>query len=180
MPRSRKDVSLTNHTLDQFNCANRGLGGDPSISTARPVMSKLSKKERAAIDKATQQAEIRRAKARQRMAIRRAKIKALPTEEQQEYQDKAQQARAKWREGNRRYLAIASWAYRNRKYVEMCETYGDWTRYDDYLLHSNLRKFRHIGAERALQRQQAAEAEADPGEESDLPDSSEIATSDSE
>jgi hypothetical protein len=66
------------------------------------------------------------------------------------------------------------------KYVEMCETYGDRTRYDDYLLHANLRKLRRIGAERALQRQQAAQAEANPGEESDLPDSSEIATSDSE
>ncbi|KAJ7843685.1 hypothetical protein B0H13DRAFT_1909277 [Mycena leptocephala] len=198
MPHSREAISKANDALDQLNFANRGLGGDPNITTARPVMrrvhreqledevsvqqkmSKLSKTERAAVDKAAERAEIRRAKARERMAIWRAKIKALPVEEQVEYQHKAQQARAKWREGNRRYLAIASWGYRNRKYIEMHAAHGDRTRYDDYLLKSDLRKYRRIRSERAQQCQEAAKTEADPGELSDLPDSSDIPTSDSE
>ncbi|KAJ7601471.1 hypothetical protein DFH06DRAFT_1151641 [Mycena polygramma] len=208
MRRTRPEVSASNAKLDELNFARRGLGGDPTITTQRPVMRRthqelvaeeesaqqkmanVSKRQRAATlkDKA-EKAEIRRAKARERMAIsfqwdfsRRAKIKALPPDEQHEYQNRARLSRAKWREENRRYLAVASWGYRHRKYVDLYEKLSgtDRTLYDQYLTTSTNRRAKKMRAQRIAERrsQPSADAGADVG--SDLPDSSEISTSDSE
>ncbi|KAJ6503461.1 hypothetical protein C8R47DRAFT_1067482 [Mycena vitilis] len=143
--------------------------------TVKHKMSRYTRDERAAIAKAKEQNDLRRAKARERMALRRARIKALPEEEQREYQEKARQARAK----NRRYLQIASWDYRNRKFTELREAYAgstERTRYEEYVTKSSIRRAKKSRAERAEQKRlEAAQNETD-----DLPDSSEISTSDSD
>ncbi|KAJ7036228.1 hypothetical protein C8F04DRAFT_1181508 [Mycena alexandri] len=193
MSRSRQVRAEDNKELDTFNL-HRGMS--PELSAARPVlrrthselliaessnqqkmlMATLSKKERAAIQKANTQADLRRAKARERMARRRARIKALPLDEQLEYQDKARRARAKYREENRRYLAVASWGYRKRKYTEMEEAVAQRTPYEDYLLKSTIRQRKKERKVNTEERRHRLAAEQD----SDLPDSSEIPTSDSE
>ncbi|KAJ6493715.1 hypothetical protein C8R47DRAFT_1070214 [Mycena vitilis] len=201
MRRSRAEAAAANAKLDQLNFAHRGLGGDPSITTQRPVMrrihqeqltqdeltrqkmAKATRTQRATAEQKAQQAELRRAKARERMAIRRAKIKALPPEEQDEYRTRARASRAKWREENRRYLAISSWGYRHRKYVDLYEKFSgtDRTLYDRYLTTSTTRRLKKDRAQRIAERSQhpvPVDAGADEG--SDLPDSSEIPTSDSE
>ncbi|KAJ7664810.1 hypothetical protein B0H17DRAFT_1143570 [Mycena rosella] len=83
---------------------------------------------------------------------RRAKIKALPVDEQEEYHNRAHESRAKYREMNRRYLQIASWDYRNRKYIEMHELHGH-IRYDNYIRKSSLRTLRK---KKKLAREQVA------------------------
>ncbi|KAJ7680862.1 hypothetical protein DFH06DRAFT_1120449 [Mycena polygramma] len=202
MPRSHQAAAQSNEQLDKLNNALRIQSG---AATTRPLlrrpyqeqvaaeesvhqkMSKRTKDERAAIAKAAQQNQVRRAKARERMALRRAQIKALPPEEQLQYQEKARRARAKWREENRRYLRIASWDYRNRKFIEMHEAHGgeglgERTRYEQYITKSSIRHFKKLRAERAKQRAENEPLRREPQSESemddDLPDSSEIATSD--
>ncbi|KAJ7909218.1 hypothetical protein B0H13DRAFT_2330650 [Mycena leptocephala] len=197
MPHSREAISKANDALDQLNFANRGLGGDPNITTARPVMrrvhreqledevsvqqkmSKLSKTERAAVDKAAERAEIRRAKARERMAIGAPKSKRFPWRNRWNTSTKHNSAR----QVARRQPSLSGdsiLGLSKPEIYEMHAAHGDRTRYDDYLLKSDLRKYRRIRSERAQQRQEAAKTEADPGELSDLPDSSDIPTSDSE
>ncbi|KAJ7653362.1 hypothetical protein DFH06DRAFT_1134106 [Mycena polygramma] len=200
MRRSRPELSASNAKLDQLNFARRGLGGDPSITTQRPVMRRphqeqvaeeeslqqkmanISKKQRNILQEKAEKAEIRRAKARERMAIRRAKIKALPPDEQYEYQNRARLSRAKWREENRRYLAVASWGYRHRKYVDLYEKLSgaDRTLYDQYLTTSTNRRVKKLRAQRMAERRAQPPVDAGADEGSDLPDSSEISTSDSE
>ncbi|KAJ7601269.1 hypothetical protein DFH06DRAFT_1353546 [Mycena polygramma] len=198
MARSHKTAAQSNECLDKLNQTLR-IERDTSVS--RPVlrrphheriaqeesthqkMSRQSKDERAAIQRALQQNEKRRAKARERMALRRARIKALPPDEQIEYQEKARQARAKWRAENRRYLQIASWDYRNRKFIEMQEAHGggDRTRYEEYISKSTIRGLKKNRAERRQERLEAGRPEqvTEPAaDDSDLPDSSEIFTSD--
>ncbi|KAJ7038546.1 hypothetical protein C8F04DRAFT_1179564 [Mycena alexandri] len=185
MSRPRQARAADNKVLDSFNL-QRGMS--PELSAARPVlrrthlellaaesstqqkmaMATLSKKERAAVQTANAKAEIRRAKARERMAKRRAHIKVLPPDEQAEFQDKARRARAKYREENRRYLAIASWGYRKRKYIDLAEAVADRTPYDEYLLKLTIRHHKKVRTARS----RAAE--------SDLPDSSEMSSSESE
>ncbi|KAJ7847080.1 hypothetical protein B0H13DRAFT_1907452 [Mycena leptocephala] len=186
MPHSREAIPEGQRRL---NFANRGLGGDPNITTARPVMrrvhreqledevsvqqkmSKLSKTERAAVDKAAERAEIRRAKARERMAMyldttssntvliprstagapkskrSRGGTGGIPA---QSTTGARQVARRQ-----RRYLAIASWAIETG---ELLHTPSGFTNAPnlrnilkctqrmrpDYLLKSDLRKYRRI------------------------------------
>ncbi|KAJ7896574.1 hypothetical protein B0H13DRAFT_1885079 [Mycena leptocephala] len=153
--------------------AQRHEGFDEDLEFVLVIISvPLSDEVLAAV---RQKAEARRAKARERMAIRRAKIKSLPLEEQEEYQNKAREARAKYRETHRQYLRIASWGNRNRKYLHL---EGD-TRYDKYIVKSRVRELKK--QRRKRQEAQAREARARAAnDESDVPGSSEISTSDSD
>ncbi|KAJ7704198.1 hypothetical protein B0H16DRAFT_1482687 [Mycena metata] len=202
MSRSRQVRAEENKELDTFNF-HRGMS--PELSAARPVLRRthaqllsaeastrqkmimydilpvpqatLSKKERITIQAASAKADLRRAKARERMAKRRASIKALPPDEQDEYKKKARDARTKYREQNRRYLATASWGYRKRQCIEIEEAEDGRPAYDAYLLKSTTR---HYKKARKVQREEQERRRLAAQSESDLPDSSELSTSESE
>ncbi|KAJ7017507.1 hypothetical protein C8F04DRAFT_1200388 [Mycena alexandri] len=100
----------------------------------------------------------------------------LPPDEQVEYQNKAREARAKYCEQNRRYLAIASWGYRKRKYIDMEEAVTGRTPYDEYILKSTVRHHKKTRKARR-EEQESPRLAAEP--ESNLPDSSELSSSES-
>ncbi|KAJ7179735.1 hypothetical protein C8R46DRAFT_1212275 [Mycena filopes] len=188
---SRKDMLAEHKLLDQYNgseSSSRRKQPNPhpvlrqalremiveELST-KEKMTRVSRTERLRLAHAAEQLEVRRAKARERMAIRRAKIKALPSDEQAEYHEKARESRAKYREQNRRYLAVASWGYRNRKYVEFEVLCSEESRYKQYIVKSS----RRADEKEQRARQQEARTRA-AAEVSDLPDSSEVPSTDSE
>ncbi|KAJ7678330.1 hypothetical protein DFH06DRAFT_1121819 [Mycena polygramma] len=210
MRRSRPELSASNAKLDQLNFARRGLGGDPSITTQRPVMRRphqeqvaeeeslqqkmanISKKQRNILQEKAEKAEIRRAKARERMAIRRAKIKALPPTNStnikivQDYRalNGGKKTAGIWplRRGATDIGSLLQTCTPSPKIVDLYEKLSgaDRTLYDQYLTTSTNRRVKKLRAQRMAERRAQPPVDAGADEGSDLPDSSEISTSDSE
>ncbi|KAJ7277033.1 hypothetical protein C8J57DRAFT_1223731 [Mycena rebaudengoi] len=155
----------------------------PSSTLTRAQRNQLKKLELIALKQeqdirhaeAATKAEIRRAKARQRMAIRRAKIRELPPEEQLEFRDRARKAQAKYRERHRRDLQLDALCYRNQKFLD---TYGS-ANYPAHVQKCSERRRQKLARQRAaVAATTIVTRKACPDD--DLPDSSEVPTSDDE